>query len=94
MNLAAWNRLSDAEKRIMLEAGARMEDVWYREYDRMAEAEVKELLAKGVTVSRLGATKEKLNEVWSEGLWDLAEKKSPNEAKELRAIAKAKGLTD
>jgi TRAP-type C4-dicarboxylate transport system substrate-binding protein len=94
MNLAAWNRLSDAEKKIMLEAGARMEDVWYREYDRMAEAEVKELLAKGVTVSRLGATKEKLNQVWSEGLWDLAEKKSPNEAKELRAIAKAKDLTD
>ena len=71
-----------------------MEEVWYREYDRMAEAEVKELLARGVTVSQLASSRDKLNQVWSEGLWDLAEKKSPNEAKELRAIAKAKGLTD
>jgi TRAP-type C4-dicarboxylate transport system substrate-binding protein len=94
MNLAAWNRLSDADKKILLEEGKKIEEVWYLEYDRMAEAEVKELLARGVTVSRLAASKEKLNAVWSEGLWDLAEKKSPNEAKELRAIAKAKGLTD
>ena len=67
MNLAAWNRLSDADKKILLEEGRKMEDVWYREYDRMAEAEIKELLAKGVTISRLGASQAKLNEVWSEG---------------------------
>jgi hypothetical protein len=60
----------------------------------MAEAEIKELLGKGVTISKLGPSQAKLNEVWSEGLWELAEKKSPNEIKELRAIAKSKGLTD
>lgn len=94
MNLAAWTKLSDADKKIMLDEGRKMEEVWYREYDRMAEAEIKELLGKGVTVTKLGPSQAKLNEVWSAGLWELAEKKSPNEAKELRAIAKAKGLTD
>ena len=94
MNLATWNRLSDADKKLLLDEGRKIEEVWYREYDRMADAEIKELIAKGVTVSQLGPSQAKLNEVWSEGLWDLAEKKSPNEAKELRAIAKAKGLTD
>jgi TRAP-type C4-dicarboxylate transport system substrate-binding protein len=94
MNLAAWNRLGDGEKKIMLDEGRKMEDVWYREYDRLAEAEIKELVAKGVTLSKLGPSADKLNAVWSEGLWDLAEKKSPAEAKELRALAKSKGLTD
>src|SRR5262245_32800659 len=94
MNLAAWNRLSDADKKLLLDEGRKIEEVWYREYDRMAAAEIKELIAKGVTVSQLGPSKAKLDEVWSEGLWELAEKKSPAETKELRQIAKAKGLTD
>jgi TRAP-type C4-dicarboxylate transport system substrate-binding protein len=94
MNLAAWNRLSDADKKLLLDEGRKIEEVWYREYDRMADAEIKELIAKGVTVSQLGPSKAKLDEVWSEGLWELAEKKSPAETKELRQIAKAKGLTD
>ena len=94
MNLATWNRLSDADKKLLLDEGRKIEEVWYREYDRMAEAEIKELIAKGVTVSQLGPSPAKLNEVWSEGVWELAEKKSPAEAKELRQIAKSKGLTD
>jgi TRAP-type transport system periplasmic protein len=94
MNLATWNRFSDADKKLLVDEGRKMEDLWYREYDRMADAEVKELIAKGVTVSQLGPSQAKLNEVWSEGLWELAEKKSPAETKALRALAKSKGLTD
>jgi hypothetical protein len=60
----------------------------------MAEAESRSCSARAVTISKLGPSQAKLNEVWSEGLWELAEKKSPNEIKELRAIAKSKGLTD
>jgi TRAP-type C4-dicarboxylate transport system substrate-binding protein len=94
MNLAAWNRFSDADKKLLLDEGRKMEEVWYREYDRMAEQELKDLAGKGVTVSKLGPSQAKLNTVWSEGLWELAEKKSPAEAKALRALAKSKGLTD
>lgn len=94
MHLGTWNQLSEADKTILSEQGRAMEELWYREYDRMAEAELKELAARGVSVTKLGPSAEKLNAVWSEGLWDLAEKKSPAEAKELRQIARAKGLTD
>src|SRR5215216_7313858 len=94
MHGEAWNRLSDADKKILLEAGRQMEDVWYQEYDRMAAEEIKELTSRGATVTALGPSHAKLNEVWGEGLWELAEKKSPNEARELRQIAKSKGLTD
>jgi hypothetical protein len=47
-----------------------------------------------VTVTQLGPSQAKLNEVWGEGLWGLAETKSAAQAKELRQIAKSKGLTD
>ena len=94
MHGEAWNRLSDADKKILLEAGRQTEDVWYQEYDRMAAEEIKELTSRGATVTALGPSHAKLNEVWGEGLWELAEKKSPNEARELRQIAKSKGLTD
>ena len=57
MNLAAWNRLSDADKKLLLDEGRKIEEVWYREYDRMADAEIKELIAKGVTVSQLGPSR-------------------------------------
>ena len=71
----------------------KIEEVWYREYDRMAEEEIKQLVGKGVTISKLGPSQDKLNAVWSEGLWELAEKKSP-EAKALHQLAKSKGITD
>jgi TRAP-type transport system periplasmic protein len=94
MNLDTWNRFSDDDKKLLLDEGRKIEEVWYREYDRLAEAEVKELIAKGVTVTQLGPSQAKLNEVWGEGLWGLAESKSAAQAKELRQIAKSKGLTD
>lgn len=93
-NLNTWNRLSDTDKKVLVDEGRKLEEVWYREYGKMAAAEIKELLAKGMTVTKLSASQAKLNEVWAEGQWGLAEKKSPAEAKELRALAKAKGLTN
>jgi TRAP-type C4-dicarboxylate transport system substrate-binding protein len=93
-NLGTWNRLSEPDKKTLLDEGRRLEEVWYKEYGNMAAAEIRELLAKGMTVTKLGASQEKLNEVWAEGQWALAEKKSPTEAKELRALAKSKGLTN
>ena len=93
MNLATWNKLSDADKKVLLDEGKKIEEVWYREYDRMAEEEIKQLVGKGVTISKLGPSQDKLNAVWSEGLWELAEKKSP-EAKALHQLAKSKGITD
>jgi TRAP-type C4-dicarboxylate transport system substrate-binding protein len=94
MNLAAFNRLSDAEKTILLDEGRKIEEVWYTEYDRMAEAEYAELVKRGTTITTFGPSQQKLNEVWNDGLWGMAEQKSPADAKELRALARAKGLSN
>ena len=94
MNLDTWNRLPDADKKIMLEVGRKMEDLWYTEYEKMADAEIKELVARGTMVTTFGASEAKLNEVWAQGIWDLAQQKSPAEAKEIYGLVKAKGLTD
>jgi TRAP-type transport system periplasmic protein len=94
MNLNAWNLLPEADKAILRDEGRKIEEVWYQEYDKMAEAEINELQRRGTSVTNFTAGKAKLNEVWAQGQWELAEKKSPAEAKELYAIAKSKGLTD
>ncbi len=95
MNLNAWNRLSDAERKILLDEGRKVEDSWYREAGRLAEAEEKALLAKGMTITQLGtAQRTKLKQAWSEGLWDIAGQKSKKEVEELRQFARQKGLAD
>jgi TRAP-type transport system periplasmic protein len=94
INLNTWKGLSAADHKVLLDAGKVMEETWYEKYTAMADAEIKELQAKGVTLTKLGPSVDKINQVWAEGLWELAEKKTPADAKALRAIAKAKGLTN
>ena len=94
VNLNTWKGLSAADQKVLLDEGRKMEEVWYQKYNEMAEKEIKDLLARGVTITKLGPSQAKLNETWSVGLWGLAEKKSPAEAKELHALGKAKGLTN
>jgi TRAP-type C4-dicarboxylate transport system substrate-binding protein len=94
-NLAAWNKLSEVERKTMLDEGRKIEDAWYKEYDRMVEEEEKALIGKGMQITQMGeAQKAKLGAAWAEGLWGLAEKKSGKEAQDLRQMLKSKGLTD
>jgi TRAP-type C4-dicarboxylate transport system substrate-binding protein len=95
MNLGTWNKLSDAEKKVLSDEGRKIEEVWYKEYDRMVAEEEKALLAKGMQITEMGAAqKAKLQAAWAEGLWGLGIKKSGKDVEELRALAKSKGLTD
>lgn len=95
MNLGAWNRLTDAEKKILADEGRKIEEVWYKEYDRMVAEEEKALLAKGMQITEMGAAqKAKLQAAWAEGLRALGIKKSGKDVEDLRALAKSKGLTD
>ena len=66
MNLATWNRLSDADKKLLLDEGRKIEEVWYREYDRMADAEIK-ADRQGRHRQSARPQQAKLDRVWSEG---------------------------
>ena len=95
MNLNAWNRLTEAERNIFLAEGRKVEDIWFKEYDRMVAEEEVELIKRGMQISEMGpAQKEKLQAAWASSQWELAEKKNGQEAKDLRAMLKSKGLTD
>ena len=94
MNLATWNRLSDADKKLLLDEGRKIEEVWYREYDRMADAEIKELIAKGVTVSQLGPSKAKLDQVWSEGCGSSPRRRARPRPRNCARSPRRRGWTD
>ena len=95
MNLAAWNKLSEADKKMLLQEGRKIEDQWDRETARLAADEEKALLAKGMTVTQMGdAQKARLKQAWSDGLWEMTSQKAKKDIDELRAFAKSKGLAN
>jgi TRAP-type C4-dicarboxylate transport system substrate-binding protein len=95
VNLNAWNRLTDAERNIMLAEGRKVEDIWFKEYDRMVEEEEAELIKRGMQITEMGSQqKAKLQAAWASAQWDLVEKKNGQEGKDLRELLKKAGLTD
>jgi TRAP-type C4-dicarboxylate transport system substrate-binding protein len=95
MNLAAWNKLSDADKKILLQEGRKIEEQWDREAARLSADEEKALLAKGMMVTQMGAAqKARLKQAWSDGLWELTSQKAKKDIDELRAFARSKRLAN
>lgn len=97
MNLNAWNRLSDAERKILLDEGRKIEDAWYREAGRLAEEEEKALIAKGMMLTQVGpALRAKVPSAFSEGLWEIAAQnpKTRKDVEDLRQFARQKGLSN
>ena len=95
MNLNAWNRLTDAERNALLAEGRKVEEIWFKEYDRMVDEEEAALLQRGMQITEMGAAqKQKVQAAWAASQWELAEKKSGQEAKELRELLKRQNLTD
>ncbi|MFN0301404.1 MAG: TRAP transporter substrate-binding protein [Burkholderiales bacterium] len=95
MNLAAWNRLTVAERKILTDEGRKAEDMWLKEAGRLAAEEEQALVAKGMQITMMGeAQRAKLQQAFSDGILDLAAQKHPKEVEGLRAFAKSKGLLD
>jgi TRAP-type C4-dicarboxylate transport system substrate-binding protein len=94
MNLAAFNKLDEGQRKILLDEGRKMEDLYYTEFDRLSLKEEEELKARGVKVTELpDRFKEQLPQIWADGIWSLVEQKNPQEAKDLREAARKAGLT-
>ncbi len=94
LNLAAWNSLPASDKKLLVEEGRKLEIHAHAEFARLAKEEEKAVVAKGMTITELGpAQKAKLDKTWSDGLWEMTAQKARKDIEELRAFAKAKGLT-
>jgi TRAP-type transport system periplasmic protein len=93
MNLATWNKLPEPDKKVLLDEGKKASEKWMQDATKLIADEEKELLAKGLTIIQMNdASKAKLKQAWSEGLWEIAGQKAKKEVDELRALAKSKGL--
>jgi TRAP-type transport system periplasmic protein len=95
MNLNAWNRLTEPERNILLAEGRKAEDIWFKEYDRMVQEEEAALIQRGMQITEMGPSqRDKVQAAWAQAQWDLAEKKSGQEAKDLRELLRRQNLTD
>jgi TRAP-type C4-dicarboxylate transport system substrate-binding protein len=95
VNLNTWKALNEAERNAMLAEGRKVEEIWFKEYDRMVDEEQAELIKRGMQVTEMGAQqKAKLQAAWASAQWELVEKKNGQEGKDLHALLKKAGLTD
>jgi TRAP-type C4-dicarboxylate transport system substrate-binding protein len=93
MNLAAWNRLSPADQKVITDVARKVEDNWYVESVKLWDREEKELIAKGMQVTEMGPEyKAKMSAAVSAGLWELSAQKNPKDIAALREFLRSKGL--
>ena len=94
MNQDKFNQLSAAQRKALIQAGIELEKYSIKHFDKLAEQEYKDLIKLGMQETKF-APKDanRLESLWAEGVWAVAEKKSGADAKKLRALAKKQGMT-
>jgi TRAP-type C4-dicarboxylate transport system substrate-binding protein len=92
-NMTAWNKLTDQQKKILLDEGRKAEDLFYPEWNKLANEETANLKEHGAQITEVGSDKkDKLNKALVDTLFEIGMRSSPKEVGELREFAKAKGL--
>ena len=93
MNRDTWNKLSEADRQIIMQEGRKVEEAWYKEAPGMWQEAEKKMIAKGMSVTQMGeAQKAKLQVSWENGLFELGATKDAKGIAELRQLARSKGL--
>ena len=94
MNLDKFNKLSDAQRKTLLDAGVALEKYSIEHFNKLAEQEFKDLTELGMQETRFDPKDAgRLESLWAEGVWTVAEEKSGADAKKLRELAKKQGMT-
>lgn len=95
MNLDAWNALSDEERAGIERAAARLETESIARFDTLAAQEKEDLLGLGMKMTSFSeAEAARFEELWSNGVWSIAEAGDPETIAGLRALARDAGLSD
>lgn len=95
INNNRWSRLSEEQKKWLLEAGARTEVESVKVGNEIVTEERAQLDKLGVKVARLSPQKgEMIRRVWNTSQWEIAEKCCGDAAKQLREMARKAGMTD
>ncbi len=92
-NLNAWEKLSAQQKEIFLAEGRKIEDVFFVEWNKLADEDSAKLKARGAQITYVGdAKKEQLNKALVDTLFEMGLQYNAKDIGELRDFAKAKGL--
>lgn len=93
-NLDKFNSLSPEEQKVLLEAGKEVEEYSVRHFDQVADQEWDQLLELGMKESPFEPKDaDRLEKLWAEGVWKVAEEKSSKDAKSMRELAKKENMT-
>ena len=95
MNLDSWNALSEDERAGIERAALRLEAQSIERFDALAAAEKEALLGLGMKMTAFSEGEAaQFESLWSNGVWSIAEKGSPETVPELRKLAREAGLSD
>lgn len=93
VNLGAWQRLTDAQRKLLTDEGRKIEDFWHDEWNKLAKEEEDALLKSGSQLSPMGKDQQgKLAASWALGSWEVAMTRHAKDVTEFREWAKGKGL--
>jgi len=95
MNLDSWNGLSADDQAAIERAALRLEADSIANFDTLAAQEKENLLGLGMKMTAFSDEEgAQFEELWSGGVWSIAEKGNPEVVGGLRALARDAGLSD
>ena len=93
MNTNSFNKLSAEDKKVVLEVGRKVEDIVWRDFDKMVVEEIDLMQKAGMKETRLSKENEaQMGKLFAEGIWELAIAKNKAEAEEFRKLVADKGM--
>ena len=94
MNLKAWNALSPDERKLFNDEATKLEVASGKRFEDLAAEERIELSKRGMQEATFApADAGRLEELWAQGVWEVARAKSAAATDELRALAQTAGLS-
>ncbi len=94
MNLKVWTGLSPAQQKVFNDEAVKLESASIKRFDELAVEEFALLKKRGMQESMFAPVDAtRLEELWAQGVWEVARAKNGAQADEMRAIARKAGLT-
>ncbi|QBF33682.1 TRAP transporter substrate-binding protein DctP [Thalassococcus sp. S3] len=95
MNLDSWNALDDDERAGLERAALRLEQESIARFDKLAAAEKQALLDLGMQMTAFSeAEAAQFEDLWSNGVWSIAERGDAETVGGLRQLARDAGLSN
>jgi TRAP-type C4-dicarboxylate transport system substrate-binding protein len=94
MNLAAWRGLGADAQKLLSDEARKLELASVKRFDDLAAAELEEMRKRGMQETLFpAADASRLEELWAQGVWEVARAKNGADADAMRTLAVSRGLS-